>query len=251
MAVSHKGEGNMLAWANYNGFHVASVISDPPSPQGLMETEAERWEPSPPTWSHPTRNKVCVRDKEAAVTVWRWRGAEHCALANHQGQNIGLRVITTRVRWWGQRWSLCRCLERLGKLISGNNRMLMSFNVSCVHWRQHLQVKKNDFQKRFSSVPRKDLSYAGKVIFKFCAAIHYHFPELWTPARLKTQSEHLFDPSAALSWNPANRQCCGKIARKVTISLFRAHSERWAFLILTTEIKQLVCDTYVYPFFFF
>lgn len=138
----------MLAWANYNGFHVASVISDPPSPQGLMETEAERWKPSPPTWSHPTRNKVCVRDKEAAVTVWRWRGAEHCALANHQGQNIGLRVITTRVLWWGQRWSLCHCLERLGKLISGNNRMLMSFNVLCVHLWQHLRVKKIKFSKK-------------------------------------------------------------------------------------------------------
>lgn len=56
----------MLARANYHGFHVANVLSDPPSPQGLMETEAERWELSPPTCSHPTRNKVCVRDKAAA-----------------------------------------------------------------------------------------------------------------------------------------------------------------------------------------
>lgn len=31
-----------------------------------METEAERWEPLPPPWSHPTTNKVCVRDKAAA-----------------------------------------------------------------------------------------------------------------------------------------------------------------------------------------
>lgn len=37
-AVSHKGERNMLAWANYRGFHVANVLSDPPSPQSLMET---------------------------------------------------------------------------------------------------------------------------------------------------------------------------------------------------------------------
>lgn len=65
-AVSHKGEGNMLAWAHYHGFHVANILSDPPSPQSLMETEAQRLEPSPPTWSHPTRNKVYVRDKGAA-----------------------------------------------------------------------------------------------------------------------------------------------------------------------------------------
>lgn len=74
----------MVARANYHGFHVANVLSDPPSPQSLMETGAERCEPSPPTWSHPTRNKVCARDKAAAGP----------SLVTEVQQNLALLPIT-------------------------------------------------------------------------------------------------------------------------------------------------------------
>lgn len=51
-AMSDKGERNMLAWANYQGFHVGNVLSDPPTLQNVMEAEAKCWRPSPPTCSH-------------------------------------------------------------------------------------------------------------------------------------------------------------------------------------------------------
>lgn len=41
------------------------VLSDPPTLRSVMEAEAERSGPSPPTCSHPTWDKVCVRDKGA------------------------------------------------------------------------------------------------------------------------------------------------------------------------------------------
>lgn len=40
--MSDKGERNMLARANYRGFHVQSnVVSDPPTLRSVMEAEAE------------------------------------------------------------------------------------------------------------------------------------------------------------------------------------------------------------------
>lgn len=51
-AMSDKGERNMLARANYQGFHVGYVLSDPPTLQNVMEAEAKCSGPSPPTCSH-------------------------------------------------------------------------------------------------------------------------------------------------------------------------------------------------------
>lgn len=55
----------MLAQANYHGFHVDNVLSDPPTLQNVMEAEAKCSRPSPPTCSHSRQDKVCVGDKEA------------------------------------------------------------------------------------------------------------------------------------------------------------------------------------------
>lgn len=51
-AMSDKRERNMLARANYRGFHVGNVLSDPPTPQNVMEAEAKCSGPSPLTCSH-------------------------------------------------------------------------------------------------------------------------------------------------------------------------------------------------------
>lgn len=57
-----QGGGAVLARPNYHGFHVANVLSDPPSPPGLMETEAALWEPSPSdTVSSDKEQGVCER----------------------------------------------------------------------------------------------------------------------------------------------------------------------------------------------
>ena len=65
-AVSDKGGGrNMLARANYHGFHVVSVLSDPPTLQNVMEAEAKCSRPSPLTCSHSSQDKVCAGDKGA------------------------------------------------------------------------------------------------------------------------------------------------------------------------------------------
>lgn len=42
----------MLARANYHGFHVGKLLSDPPTLQNVMEAEAKCSGPSPPTCSH-------------------------------------------------------------------------------------------------------------------------------------------------------------------------------------------------------
>lgn len=41
-AKSDEGERNMLARANYQGFHVGNVLSDPPTLWNVMEAEAKR-----------------------------------------------------------------------------------------------------------------------------------------------------------------------------------------------------------------
>lgn len=64
-AMSDKGERNMLARANYQGFHVGNVLSDPPTLQNVMEAEVKCSGPSPPTCSHLRQDKVCVGDKGA------------------------------------------------------------------------------------------------------------------------------------------------------------------------------------------
>lgn len=53
-AMSDNRERNTVAWANYQGFHVGNVLSDPPALRNVMEAEAKCSGPSPPTCSHQT-----------------------------------------------------------------------------------------------------------------------------------------------------------------------------------------------------
>lgn len=55
----------MLVWANYHGFYVGNVLSDPPTPQSVMEAEAKCSRPSPLTCSNSRQDNVCVGDKGA------------------------------------------------------------------------------------------------------------------------------------------------------------------------------------------
>lgn len=58
---------------------------------------------------------VHVWDKGAFGRHWRLQEAGRCALANHQGYDIGWRVITTRAPWWGNDCVTPPNRERLGK----------------------------------------------------------------------------------------------------------------------------------------